>query len=128
VKPKAYIETSVISYYTARLSRDLIVAAHQEITHDWWDNHRSDYDLYTSLVVHDEATAGDPSAAGKRIEALQGIELLDVSDEAAELAEKLLAEKCLPKKAAEDALHIAVASVHRMNYLITWNCKHIANA
>jgi hypothetical protein len=128
MKPKAYIETSVISYYTARPSRDLIVAAHQEITHDWWDNQRSDYDLYTSQVVQDEASAGDPEAAGKRIQALQGIELLDVSDEAADLAEKLLAQKCLPKKAAEDALHIAIATIHRMDYLITWNCKHIANA
>jgi hypothetical protein len=60
MKPKAYIETSVISYYTARPSRDLVVAAHQEITHDWWDNHRLEYDLYTSQVVHDEASAGDP--------------------------------------------------------------------
>jgi len=128
MEPKAYIETSVISYYTARPSRDVVVAAHQGITHDWWDSHRLDYDLYTSQVVHDEASAGDPSAAAKRIEALQGIKLLDVSDEATELAEKLIANKCLPKKAAEDALHIAVASVHEMDYLITWNCKHIANA
>ncbi len=93
-----------------------------------WDNHRLNYDLYTSQVVHDEATAGDSEAAAKRIQALQGIELLDVSNEAAELAEKLLAQKCLPKKAAEDALHIAIAAVHGIDYLITWNCKHIANA
>lgn len=128
MKPKAYIETSIISYYTARPSRDLVVAAHQEITHEWWDNQRSNYNLYTSQVVHDEAGAGDPEAAAKRIQALQGIELLDVNDRAAELAEKLLTENCLPKKAAEDALHIAIAAIHRMNYLITWNCKHIANA
>jgi hypothetical protein len=71
MKPKAYVETSVISYYTARPSRDLVVAAHQEITHDWWDNQRSNYNLYTSQVVHDEAGAGDPDAAAKRIQALQ---------------------------------------------------------
>jgi len=128
MKPKAYIETSVISYYTARPSRDLVVAAHQEITHDWWDNHRLNYDLYTSQAVHDEASAGDPQAAAKRIQALQGIEWLDVSNDAAELSEKLLAQKCLPKKATEDALHIAIATVHSMDYLVTWNCKHIANA
>ncbi len=98
MKPKAYIETSVISYYTARPSRDLVVAAHQEITHDWWDNHRLNYDLYTSQAVHDEASAGDPQAAAKRIQALQGIDWLDVSNDAAELSEKLLAQKCLPKK------------------------------
>ena len=128
MRPKAYIETSVISYYTARPSRDLVVAAHQEITHDWWDNRCSNYDLYTSQVVHDEASAGDSAAATKRIQALLGIQLLDVSNESAELAEKLLMHKCLPKKAAEDALHIAIAAIHRMDYLITWNCKHIANA
>ncbi len=128
MKSKAYIETSVISYYTARPSRDLVVAAHQEITHEWWDDYRFNYDLYTSQVVFDEASAGNPEASTKRIQALQGIELLDVSNEAADLAEKLIAQKCLPPKAAEDALHIAITAVHGMDYLITWNCKHIANA
>ncbi len=128
MKPKAYIETSVISYYTARISRDLIVAAHQEITQDWWDNQRSAYDLYTSMIVHEEASAGDSNAATKRIRALKEIQLLDVNNEAAELAGKLIMGRCLPKKATEDALHIAVAAVHGMEFLITWNCKHIANA
>lgn len=128
MKPKAYVETSIVSYYTARPSRDLIVAAHQEITHDWWDHQRVDCELFTSQLVHDEAGAGDPRAAAKRLQALQGIDLLDVSDEAADLAEELLVHKCLPRKAAQDALHIAVAAIHHIDYLITWNCKHIANA
>lgn len=128
MNPKAYIETSVVSYYTARPSRDLVVAAHQELTRDWWDSHRTEYDLYTSQVVHDESGAGNALEATKRIEALRGIDSLDVSDEATDLAEKLLANRCLPKKATEDALHIAIASIHGMDYLVTWNCKHIANA
>lgn len=128
MNPKIYIETSIVSYYTARPSRDLVVAAHQQITHEWWDNKRFDFDLYTSQVVVSEASLGDQTAATKRIQALQGIPLLDVRDEAAELAQKLLGEGCLPQKASEDALHISVAAIHNMDYLLTWNCKHIANS
>ncbi len=128
MRKKIYIETSVISYLTARPSRDLLVAAHQQITHDWWDIRRQDFDLYTSQVVKSEASAGDPMAAAQRLQKLEEIQFLDVLDEAAYLADKLLSEGCLPKKAAEDALHIAIATIHRMDYLLTWNCKHIANS
>lgn len=128
MKPKVYIETSVISYLTAHPSRDLVVAAQQQITHDWWDSRRQDFNLYILQVVKSEASAGDPSAASKRLQILEDIEFLDILDEAAELADKLLSEGCLPKKTAEDALHIAIATIHRMNYLLTWNCKHIANS
>lgn len=128
MNPKVYIETSVISYLTARPSRDLIVAAHQQITYDWWENQRGHFELYTSQIVLTEVSAGDPSEAKRRIKTLNDIELLDVNNETADFAEKLLQQNCLPKKAAEDALHIAIATVHRMTYLLTWNCKHIANA
>ncbi|MEN8218382.1 MAG: type II toxin-antitoxin system VapC family toxin [Pseudomonadota bacterium] len=128
MKKKTYIETSIVSYLTARLSHNLIVAAHHKITDEWWKNHRSYFQLYTSEVVLDEAGLGDPEAAAKRLQALQGIELLDVSNEATYLSEKLIAPGALPSKAVEDALHIAIATIHKMDYLLTWNCKHIANA
>lgn len=128
MKQKLYIETSVISYLTARPSRDLIIAAHQQITTDWWGNRRAQFDLYTSQVVLNEASLGDSEAASKRTEALQGIDLLDITDEVAELSEKLISEKCLPEKAVEDTLHIAISAIHGTDYLLTWNCKHIANA
>ena len=122
MKPTVYIETSVISYLAARPSRDLIVAAHQQITHEWWENDRSDYEIYTSQVVISEASYGDISAVIRREQ------LLDASYQCANLAKKLIMEKCLPQRAVEDALHISIATIHRMNYLLTWNCKHIANA
>lgn len=118
----------MISYLTARPSRDLIIAAHQQITNDWWENRRTQFDLYTSQVVLSEASVGDSEAASKRIEALQGIDLLDITDEVAELSGKLISEECLPEKAVEDALHIAISAIHGTDYLFTWNCKHIANA
>jgi hypothetical protein len=128
MKKKTYIETSIISYLTAWPSHDLIVAAHQKITDEWWKNHRSSFQLHISEIVLDEAGLGDPEAAAKRLQALQGIELLDVSNEATYLSEKLIAPGALSSKAIEDALHIAVATIHKMDYLLTWNCKHIANA
>jgi hypothetical protein len=128
IKQTIYIETSIVSYLTARLSRHLVVAAHQQITEEWWENHRVSFQLYTSEVVLDEASFGDPALASKRCQALQGIELLDVSDEAVSLSTKLIAPGALPSKALEDALHIAIATIHQVDYLLTWNCKHIANA
>lgn len=128
MKQKLYIETSVISYLTARPSRDLIIAAHQQITSDWWENRRTQFDLYTSQVVLSEASVGDSEVASRRLKALQGIDLLDITDEVAELAGKLISEKCLPERAVEDALHIAISAIHGTDYLLTWNCKHIANA
>lgn len=127
MKPKVYIETSIISYLTARISSDLVVAGQQKITQEWWDNQRFSYQLYTSQLVLDEAKLGDPSATAKRLQALQGIELLEINNEVEPLAKKFIALGAVPPKAMEDASHIAIASVHQMNYLLTWNCKHIAN-
>ena len=128
MKPKAYIETSVISYLTARPSRDLITAAHQQLTIDWWEDRRTDFDLYVSQLVVREASAGDEIAARRRMEAIQQIPLLELNEEALILARSLVEDGPLPAKASEDALHIAVATVHGMDFLLTWNCKHIANA
>lgn len=126
-KETVYIETTVVSYLTAWLSRDLIRAAHQQITQEWWNNRREDFEIFVSEFVINEASAGD-RAAEKRIGALENIAILDVNQNVENLAKKLIADKALPPKAATDALHIAVASVHGIDYLLSWNCKHIANA
>ena len=125
---KVYIETTVVSYLTARPSRDLIIAAHQQITNEWWENRRTDFDLYTSQFVIQESSAGDAAMAQNRLDALDGIPLLAVSKEALNLARILVEKGPLPEKAEVDALHISVATSHGMDYLLTWNCKHIANA
>jgi hypothetical protein len=125
--PKLYIETSVVSYLTAQGSRDLVLAAHQEVTRTWWAS-RDGYDLYVSQFVLDEAAAGDSEAAGRRLEVLREMPLLNASTEVLALARRLLAERGMPAKARIDALHVATAAVHGMDYLLSWNCKHIANA
>lgn len=125
---KVYIETTVVSYLTARPSRDLIIAAHQQITQEWWDNRRGSFDLYVSQFVIRESGAGDAAMAQKRLEALEEISLLSISQEALALARALIEKGPIPEKAETDALHIAVAAANGMDYLLTWNCKHIANA
>ncbi|MGQ0540341.1 MAG: type II toxin-antitoxin system VapC family toxin [Blastocatellia bacterium] len=128
MRETVYIETTVVSYLTAWLSRDLIRAAHQQITQEWWNNRRSDFELYASEFVINEVSAGDSLAAEKRLSVLTDIPLLDVTHEVEYLAERLVTNKAVPTKAATDALHIAVATIHNIDYLLSWNCKHIANA
>ncbi len=125
---RVYIETTVVSYLTARPSRDLIIAAHQQITHDWWNTRRTDYELCISELVLDEAGAGDAQAAQERLLVLQPMLVIETTTEAFELAEDLLRAGALPQKAADDALHIAVAATKAIPYLLTWNCRHLANA
>ena len=128
MKPKVYLETTIVSYLTARPSRDLITAAHQQITQQWWQTQRARFDLFVAPPVLQEAQAGDPDAAARRVAVLQTIPLLMLSEEAAGLAQALIAPGPLPANAVVDALHIAIATVHVMHYLLTWNCTHIANA
>ena len=128
MKKRVYLETTVISYLAARRSRDLIVAAKQEITLQWWEARRDHFELYVSQVVLDEASRGDPEAAKRRHAALVGVPPLDVSDAVVELAEELVARDAVPRSKAEDGFHIALAAVHGMDFLLTWNCSHIANA
>ena len=128
MKPSVYLETSVVSYLTARLSRDLIVAAHQQITQEWWESHRDEYDLQVSQFVLQEAAGGDAEAARRRLAALQGLPTLDITDEVTALALALIDQVPLPAKAGIDALHMATAAINGIEYLMTWNCKHIANA
>lgn len=123
-----YIETSVVSYLAARPSRDIIVAAHQQLTLDWWENQRHQYDLFISQIVLEEAQAGDRQAAEKRLAVLENMPLLEIDESVIRLAETLVQSHAIPIKAAQDALHIAVACINGMDYLLTWNCKHIANA
>ena len=126
--PRAYVETSVISYLAARPSRDLITAARQQLTHEWWRIRRPQFEVYISQMVIDEAGAGDPEAAARRIAILAGLPLLDVTPMAVDLAHRLLEVAGLPSKAGADALHIATAACHGKHYQLTWNSTHIANA
>jgi predicted nucleic acid-binding protein len=127
-KPSVYVETSVISYLVAQPTRDLIVAGHQQLTYEWWAEHRRSFDLFVSRVVLEEASLGDPEMARRRLEVMEAIPLLPVKAEATQIAAELVHRGGLPRKASTDALHIAVAAASGMEYLLTWNCKHIANA
>jgi hypothetical protein len=105
----------------------LIQAARQQITSDWWEDRKDEFDLFISQHVLDEAGDGDLTAARRRLELLNGLSLLDATEETDELGKALITEGPIPQKAAIDALHIAVAAVHEMDILLTWNCKHLAN-
>ena len=128
MKPKLYIENSIVSYLTADPSVDIITAARQALTRQWWNEKRFDYELYISEFVISEVTAGDPPMATRRLEALAGIAEIELSETAADFAEVLVEEGPLPPKAALDALHIAVAVSAGIEYLLTWNFAHLANA
>ena len=123
-----YLETTVISYLVARPSRDLLVAAHQQATQDWWASRRNEFDLYVSQVVIDEASVGDTAEIQKRLEAIDTLPVLEVTEEAESLTQAILSSGVLPARAVRDAAHVAVATVHGIEYLLTWNCKHLANA
>ena len=125
---KVYIETTIISYLTAKPSKNILAAAWQELTREWWAHRRTHFDLFTSELVLSEAHKGDAEAARQRLNALEGIPILTTTDSAVELARKMINEGPLPEKAIDDALHIAFSAVHRIDYLMTWNFKHIDNA
>jgi len=128
MKPPLYVETSIVSYLTARPSGIIVTAARQEITRRWWSIRRARFRLFTSAFVMEEAEEGDLEAARQRLDALREAEKLELHDEVRPLARKLIEEGPLPAKAALDALHIAVSATSGMDYLLTWNMKHIANA
>ena len=128
MKPRVYVETSAISYLLARPSRDLVVAAHQEITRQWWDTESTKYDLFVSEAVIHEAGAGDAQAAAQRLSYLESFPVLDINHDVESLARDILAGGAMPPQAALDALHVALAAWHGLDYLLTWNCRHIASA
>lgn len=128
MKPKLYMETTIPSYLTSWPSRDLIIVGHQQITRTWWVNRRDAFEMYISQLVVDEAKAGDADAVRERMKVIESLPLLDITSEVEALAAALLASRVIPQKAATDAAHIAIATVHGLDFLMTWNCAHIANA
>ncbi len=128
VAPKVYIETSIVSYLTSRPSREVVALGHQQVTRDWWENRRSAFELYTSEVVFAEAERGDPSAAAARVAVLSLLPRLLPTPASEELVPLLLRETKLPPEALLDMAHVSIATAHGMQFLLTWNCKHIANA
>jgi hypothetical protein len=123
-----YVETSIVSYLRQKPSPQLVAATRQLLTHRWWTRERRNYQLVVSQYVIDEASLGDPALARDRLSALDGIPLLPHDPEVQRVAREIMAIGVLPPKAQVDALHIASAAHHRVQYLLTWNCKHIANA
>ena len=124
---RIYVESTIPSYVVARPARDLLQAARQQLTRDWWEEKRSTHELFTSQVVLDEIAAGERSMARRRLNLMTGTALLDLTPAAESLAEAVLKSGLIPAKADGDAAHIALATTHRMDILLTWNCRHIAN-
>jgi predicted nucleic acid-binding protein len=123
-----YLETSIISYLTARPSRDVVGIARQQLTQQWGETQRSLYNVVISPLVGDEASRGDPEAACRRLQLIKGLGLIHPTVEVRAFTKQILTQGALPRKAADDALHIARAVVHGADYLLTWNCRHIDNA
>jgi hypothetical protein len=125
---RVYIESTIPSYVVARPARDLLQAARQQIARDWWDLRRDRHELFASQVVLDEIAAGEREMARRRLDLMAGATVLDLTPAAEALADRILRSGLLPASADGDAAHIAIATVHRMDVLLTWNCRHIANA
>lgn len=127
-KPSVYVETSIVSYLTARPSRDLVVAAQQAMTREWWRNAGERFVLVAAELVFTEAAAGDADAAHARMAALETVTRLQPSEDAAALTRRLLELGAFPREAAADAAHVGSAAANKIRYLLTWNFRHIANA
>ncbi|HIJ73185.1 MAG TPA: type II toxin-antitoxin system VapC family toxin [Candidatus Hydrogenedentes bacterium] len=125
-RPTLYLETTVPSYLIAKPSTDVVILTHQHMTSEWWERERSRYEVFVSDLVHEEVSRGDAAAAQRRIAAIGEYPVLRITDEASELAAVYLRELPLPDSAGADALHLALATLNGMDYLLTWNCRHIA--
>ncbi|MBS0266443.1 MAG: type II toxin-antitoxin system VapC family toxin [Planctomycetes bacterium] len=125
--PTVYVETTVVGHLAMRLQRDRIVAGRQLVTREWWAEAPVRFRLFVSDLVIEECEAGDPVAAAERLIAIQGIEILQPTDAARNLAERLVTEFAIPATEPRDAFHVAIAAVNGIKYLATWNFKHIAN-
>ncbi len=121
------METSVISYLTAKPSRDLIVAAHQQITSDWWENALPHYEAFISPIVLDEISRGNADAIQSRLEKIASFPVLEVLSEVRNLADAYFSTLDIPEKARADTYHLAIASWHGMDFLVSWNCSDIVN-
>lgn len=122
-----YVETSIVSYLTARSSRDLVIAARQQLTREMWRLLLSEFDVYVSALVLQEAGQGDPEAASERVRALEEIPVLDVTDDVKTLARRLIQEHVIPEVQLEDAVHVAVAAINGIDFFLTWNFSHLNN-
>ncbi len=127
VRPTVYIESTVISYYAATRTRDLILAAHQEITHEWWEGVLPKLDAYVSQIVFDEISRGDADAAQRRLTAVSEFKVPAMTVDVASLADTYFGALDIPQKARNDSLHMALAVYHGMDYLVSWNCTHISS-
>ncbi|MBI5386602.1 MAG: type II toxin-antitoxin system VapC family toxin [Verrucomicrobia bacterium] len=128
MRARLYLETTIPSYYVARPSKNAITAARQKVTHHWWAKRLRDFEVFISDVVIDEVALGEPAMAKRRLELLKPFPRLAATSESEALTETLLTSGVLPAKASRDAAHIAVSAAHAMHFLLTWNCRHIANA
>ncbi|MEI6451693.1 MAG: type II toxin-antitoxin system VapC family toxin [Actinomycetes bacterium] len=128
MKAKVYVETSVISYLTARPNNDIRAMANQNVTIEWWETQRLNFDLLISEFVVAEASIGDPDAVKRRLAAIADIMELQATEEVRVLGQQLIRCNALPENAEVDAYHVAIATVNGIDYLLTWNCAHIANA
>ena len=126
--PSVYLETTIIGYLTSRPSRDIVVAARQELTRQWWAEERSGYRSFISIHVIDEAQGGDPVAAEQRLRVLEQLETLQPAPELEPLAERIRSALDIPTRARLDAFHLAYTIHYELDYLLTWNCAHLANA
>ena len=127
-RPTVYVETTIISYLTAWPSRDLVRAAQQQVTREWWEKRRNDFDLVCSELVEEEAAAGDPTAAAERLKIISTLQFLAAGERAPDLAEELIDALALPGRARADAMHVAIAATNGVDFLLTWNMRHLANA
>ena len=123
-----YIETTIVGHIAGRIHRDPFVAVRQQVARDWWRDHAPRYAVFISQLVLDECSDGDPSAAAERLEVVKDVDLIESSDEVDGLAAALIASRAIPASEPRDAFHIAISAVNGVNYLMTWNLKHIANA
>ena len=128
LKPSVYVETSVISYLTAKPSRDIVIAGRQRSTIEWWETAAERFELVASTLVESEAAAGDPDSAKSRLEKLAPMTILEETESATKLVQRLVAARAVPLNAEVDAVHIAIAATNGVGYLVTWNYRHIANA
>ena len=128
MKPKVYIETSIVSYLTARPSNDIRVAANQNATIEWWDTQSQKFDLFISELVIAEVSLGHPEAAQRQLQVIHEIQKLEATNEMRILGQEFIRKGAIPKQAEVDAYHVAIAAVNGIEYLLTWNCTHIANA
>jgi predicted nucleic acid-binding protein len=128
MKEKVYIETSIVSYLISKSNRDIVISAKQELTKEWWNEYSGLYKMFVSDLVINEISQGDPLYSKQRLKIVNKIPILETTEQAINIAKVITDKKILPVKATDDILHIAIAITHGIDYLLTWNCKHIANA